>query len=69
MHFSKLQRIEHSRRITEETDDGFLYQTKSAVLLALREREILNAMQHRQAEQKLQQQRITRAKKRMGQES
>lgn len=69
MHFSKLQRIEHSRRITEEPYDGFLYQMKSALLLALRERGILNAMQHRQAEQKLQQQRIARAKKRIGQES
>lgn len=68
MHFSKLQRIEHSRRITEETDDGFLYQMKSALLLALRERGTLNAMQHRQAEQKLKQQRITRANQRLEQE-
>lgn len=68
MHFSKLQRIEHSRRITEKTDDGFLYQVKSALLLAFRERGILNAMQHRQAEQMLKQQRITRAKKRLEQE-
>lgn len=68
MHFSKLQRIEHSRRITEETDDGFLYQMKSALLLAFRERGILNAMQHWQAEQMLKQQRITRAKKRLEQE-
>lgn len=68
MHFSKLQRIEHHRIITDETDDAFLYQMKSALLLALRERGILNAMQHRQAEQKLKQQRISRANKRLEQE-
>ena len=61
--FAKLQEIEHDRNITEEADYEFLYQLQNALLLALREQGSLNAMQHRHAEEKLNQQRRERARK------
>ena len=60
--FAMLQRIDHNDTITEETHYEFIYHLQSAVLLALRERGRLNAVQYRYAEEKLKQQRRTRAK-------
>ena len=59
--FAKLQRIDNYRKITTETDYEFLYQLQSALLLALREQGRLSPMQHRQAQEKLKQQRRDRA--------
>lgn len=61
--FAKLDRIEHNEPITTENHYEFLYQLQRALLLALREQEILNPMQHRYAEEKLKRQRIERAKR------
>ena len=58
----KLQRIENDQRITNDDQYPFLHHLKLALLLALRERGQLNAMQHRYAEEKLDQQRRERAK-------
>lgn len=55
--FSKLRRIENLRNITEEKDENFLFQIKRGLLLALGELGVLNPMQLRQAEQKLQKRR------------
>ena len=59
--FAELQRINNDRKITTETDYEFLYQLQSALLLALREQGRLSPMQHRQAQEKLKQQRRDRA--------
>ena len=58
----KLQRIENDQWITNDDQYPFLHHLQGALLLALRERGQLNAMQHRHAEEKLDQQRIARAK-------
>ena len=60
--FAQLQRIDNNEAITKETHYEFLYHLQSAILLALREQGILNAMQHRYAEETLKQQRRDRAK-------
>ena len=60
--FAELERIDNNEAITKETHYEFLYHLQSAMLLALREQRRLNAMQHRQAEEKLKQQRRDRAK-------
>ena len=60
--FAQLQHIDNNEAITEKTHYEFLYHLQSALLLALRERGKLNAMQHRHAEEKLKQQRRDRAK-------
>ena len=60
--FAALQRIDHNRKITSDTDYEFLYQLQSALLLALREQKLLTAMQLRQAQEGLQKQRRERAK-------
>lgn len=60
--FAKLDRIEHNEPITMESNYKFLYQLQSALLLALREQEILDPTQYRYAEEKLKQQRRDRAK-------
>ena len=59
---AKLYRIDHNDAITKETHYEFLYHLEYAILLALRERGKLNAMQYRHAEEKLRQQRRDRAK-------
>ena len=55
--FAQFQRIENEGPITPETHGEFLYYLQSAMLLALRERGTLTAMQYRCAEEKLRQQR------------
>ena len=60
--FAELQRIDNNETITKETHYEFLYHLQSAVLLALRERGRLGAMQYRHAEEKLKKQRRDRAK-------
>ena len=60
--FAKLERIDHNETITKETHYDFLYHLQKAILLALREQGRLNAMQHRHAEEILNQQRMDRAK-------
>lgn len=60
--FAELERIDNNEAITKETHYEFLYHLQSAMLLALREQGRLGAMQHRQAEEKLKQQRRDRAK-------
>ena len=60
--FAELQRIESDRKITKETDYEFLYQLQYALLLALRERGTLNAAQFRLAEERLLEQKRSRAR-------
>lgn len=45
--------IDHDHKITNETDQEFLYELQNALLLALKERGTLNEMQYRIAHQKL----------------
>ena len=52
-----LERIENDRKITRETDGGFLYEYQKAVLLALVESGRLTEQQYRYAEEKLRMQR------------
>lgn len=63
--FAKLQRIELNEPITKENNYEFLYQLQHALLLALREKELLSPMQHRHAEEKLKQQRRDRARRKL----
>ena len=60
--FAKLQRIDNDRKITTETDCEFLHQLQSVLLLALQEQGRLSPMQHRQAQEKLNQQRRDRVR-------
>ena len=60
--FPELQRIDNNETITKETPYEFLYHLQRALLLALRERGSLNAMQHRHAEEALKHQRCDRGK-------
>ena len=60
--FAELQRIDNNERITKKNHYEFLYHLQSAMLLALRERGRLSAMQHRYAEETLKQQRRDRTK-------
>lgn len=53
--------IVHDRKITEDTDYEFLHHLENALLLALREQEILTPMEYRYAAQKLLQQCTDRA--------
>lgn len=55
--YASLEAIEHDRRITKETDEEFLYQLQTGLLLALKERGRLNEMQYRHAQDRLNQQR------------
>lgn len=64
--FSELQRIDNDRKITKESDYEFWYQLELALLLALREQGTLNAIQYRQAEERLRLQRRNRARHLMG---
>lgn len=61
--FAHLQRIENDRTITKATDSEFLYHLQHGLLLALMERGTLNAMQYRQAAEKLDRQRRDRSGK------
>lgn len=61
---AKLERIEHNKTITRESNYEFLFQLQHALLLALREQGLLSPMQHRHAEEKLKKQRRDRAKQR-----
>ena len=60
--FAKLQRIDNNEEITPVRNYEFLYHLQGALLLALRERGRLNAMQYQYAEEKRKQQRISRAR-------
>lgn len=60
--FAKLHRIDNNETITKEHHYEFLYHLQNGVMLALRERGVLNAMQYRYAEEKLKQHRRDRAK-------
>ena len=59
---SKLQSIHHNEPITAENHYDFLYLLQSALLLAMRERERLNPMEYRYADEKLKEQRRNRAR-------
>lgn len=61
--FAELQRIDHDRKITKETDAPFLYQLQNALLLALEEHGWLSTMQYRHAEEGLKRQRRERARR------
>lgn len=50
--YAQLLRVEHDRPVTKETDGIFLHELKCALLLALKERGLLNEMQYRQALEK-----------------
>lgn len=52
-----LQRIEHDRKITWESDRQFLLEYQRLILLALRDGGILNEIQYQYAEQNLKQRR------------
>ena len=60
--FAQLQRIDNTNVITWENHYEFLYHLQNALLLALRERGRLDAMQYRHAEEKLKQQQRDRMK-------
>jgi hypothetical protein len=59
--FATFDRIEPNKPITQECHYEFLYQLQRALLLALKEQKRLSLMQYRYAEDKLQQQRRSRA--------
>ena len=61
--FAKLDRIDHNEPITMENHSEFLYHLQHALLLALREQEILNPMEYRHAEEMLKKQRMDRGKR------
>lgn len=61
--YASLKAIDNDRKITKETDDEFLHQLQSGLLLALKERGHLNEMQYRHAQERLNQQRRDRMKK------
>lgn len=60
--YAKLECIENNEPITQEKHYEFIYHLQSALLLSLRELEILNVMQYRYALEKLKTQRQKRAK-------
>ena len=60
--FANLLRIDNNEAIRKETHHEFLYHLQNAMLLALREKGMLNTMQYRHAEEKLKQYRKERAK-------
>ena len=57
-----LQRIEGDREITDTTDQAFLFAFQCGVLLALKEKGILNDEQYRDAEVRLRKQFYRRKK-------
>ena len=64
--FAKLQNIDCNDEVAKESQYEFLYQLEGALLLALRERGSLNAMQYRYAAEKLRLQRLGLAKRSLG---
>ena len=60
--FVNLLRIDNNEAIRMETHPEFLYHLQSAMLLALQEKGMLNAMQYHHAAEKLKQHRKERAK-------
>lgn len=61
--YASLEAIENDRKITRETDEAFLHQLQSGLLLALKEQGRLNEMQYRHAQDRLNQQRREWTKK------
>lgn len=49
----QLKQIDNDRKITRENDAEFLYQYQLAVLLTLRDTDVLNDMQYRRAAERL----------------
>ena len=62
--FATLQQIQNNnnRKITKDTDIEFMYHLEHALLLALKERGILNYMQWKEAERELLKQHRNRAR-------
>jgi len=52
----RLEVIENDREITKETDSQFLFEYQRAILLALKDKGVLNETQYRYAEEKLKKQ-------------
>lgn len=50
---ARLERVEHDRKITKETDGRFLFAYQKAVLLALKDSGGLDEAQYRYAEERL----------------
>lgn len=63
--FAKLQRIDNNEAITKETHYDFLYHLQSVILLALLEQGVLDTIQHRHGQEKLNSQRRDRARKKL----
>lgn len=51
--YASLKHIENNRRITRMSDDRFLHQLQTGLLLALKEQGILNEVQYRHAQDRL----------------
>ena len=60
--FAYLERLDNDSAITYEGDYEFIYHLQISLLQALQEQGILNTIQYRQAQEKLNQQRRNRAK-------
>ena len=63
--FAVLQKTDWEEALTPESNGAFLYHLQRALLLALREREMLSAAEYRHAEECLRRQRVRQAKKAM----
>lgn len=50
---ARLVKIENDREITKENDSKFLFEYQRAILLELKDRGILNGIQYRYAEERL----------------
>ncbi len=61
--FAELRWINNDHTITEETDHEFLFYLQNGLLMALRDKGILNEMQYRGSYEKLRNQRCERAGK------
>ena len=53
---ARLLGVENNREITKETDSQFLFEYQRAILLALKDKGVLNEIQYRYAEEKLKKQ-------------
>lgn len=60
--FAVLQRIDNNCKVTKEENEVFWYHLEQALLLSLREQGRLNPMEHRDAQERLKQQRRNHAK-------
>ena len=63
--FAVLQKTDWKESLTPESNGAFFYHLQRALLLALREREMLSAVEYRHAEESLRRQRVRQAKKAM----